>query len=55
MGVTKELCMLLPKNTKARAIKNTVPLITNSSSGAECAPAQVSGHTQSPKPALLNW
>ena len=35
MGVTKELCMLLLKITKVRAVKNAVPLITNSTSGAK--------------------
>ena len=41
MGVTKELCMLPPKISKARAVKDTMSLITHSTSGAKRASAQV--------------
>ena len=54
MSIIKKPRMLLPKITKARAVQDTMPLITHSTSSAKRASAQVPGHPRFPKPALLN-
>ncbi len=44
MRIPENLCMLLPKALKMRAIKHTMALITDSIGGTKCAPAQMPGH-----------
>ena len=53
--LTKQLRMFRPKITKMRAIKEAMPLISNSPCGAKGASAQMSWHSWPIKPALLNW
>ncbi len=55
MRIPENLCMLLPKALKMRAIKHTMALITDSSGRTKCAPAQMPGHLRHLNPALLNW
>ncbi len=58
MRIPENLCMLLPKALKMislmRAIKHTMALITDSSGGTKCAPAQMPWHLRHLNPALLN-
>ncbi len=55
MKILKNLCMLLPKALKMRAIKDTMALVADSIGGIRGAPAQMSWHLRHLKPALLNW
>ncbi len=41
MRIPENLCMLLPKALKMRAIKNTMALVADSIGGTKCAPAQM--------------
>ncbi len=50
----ENLCMLLPKALKMRAIKHTMALTTDSIGGTKCAPAQMPWHLGHLNPALLN-
>ncbi len=54
MRILKNLCMLLPKALKMRAIKYTMSLVANSIGGTNCAPSQMSWHLRHLNPALLN-
>ncbi len=54
MRIPENLCMLLPKALKMRAIKHTMALITDSIGCTKCAPAQMPWHLRHPNPALLN-
>ncbi len=54
MRIPENLCMLLPKALKMRAIKHTMALITDSSGRTKCAPAQMPWHLRHLNPALLN-
>ncbi len=54
MRIPENLCMLLPKALKMRAIKHTMALITDSSGCTKCAPAQMPWHLRHLNPALLN-
>ncbi len=54
MRLLKNLCMLLPKALKMRAIKDTMALVADSIGGTEGAPAQMSWHLRHLNPALLN-
>ncbi len=55
MRILENLCMLLPKALKMRAIKDTMALVTDWVVGTKCAPAQMSWHLRHLNPALLNW
>ncbi len=46
MRILENLCMLLPKALKMRAIKDTMALVTDSIGGTKCASAQMSRLTQ---------
>ncbi len=52
-SIPENLCMLLPKALKMRAIKHTMALITDSSGRTKCAPAQMPWHLRHLDPALL--
>ncbi len=54
MRIPENLCMLLLKALKMRAIKHTMAFITDSSGRTKCAPAQMSWHLRHLNPALLN-
>ncbi len=54
MRIPENLCMLLPKALKMRAIKHTMALITDSSGCTKCAPAQMPWHLRHLNLALLN-
>ncbi len=54
MRIPENLCMLLPKALKTRAIKHTMALITDSIGCTKCAPAQMPWHLRHLNPALLN-
>ncbi len=54
MRIPENLCMLLPKALKMRAIKHTMALITDSIGRTQCAPAQMPLHLRHLNPALLN-
>ncbi len=54
MRVLENLCMLLPKALKMRAIKDTMVLAADSIAGTKCAPAQMSWHLGHLNLALLN-
>ncbi len=54
MRIPENLCMLLSKALKMRAIKHTMALITDSSGRTKCAPAQMPWHLRHLNPALLN-
>ncbi len=54
MRFPENLCMLLPKALKMRAIKQTMALITDSIGRTKCAPAQMPWHLKHRNPALLN-
>ncbi len=54
MRIPENLCMLLPKALKMRAIKQTMALITDSIGRTKCAPAQMPWHLRHRNPALLN-
>ncbi len=49
----ENLCMLLPKALKIRAIKDTMALVTDSIDGTKCASAQMLWHLGLLNPALL--
>ncbi len=53
MRILKNLCMLLPKALKMRAIKDTMALVADSIGGTKGAPAQMSWHPRHLNPALL--
>ncbi len=53
MRILKNLCMLLPKALKMRAIKDTMALVADSIGGTKGAPAQMSWHLRHLNPALL--
>ncbi len=57
-GITtmlENVCMLLPKALKMRAIKDTMALVADSIGGTKCASAQMSWYLGHPNTALLNW
>ncbi len=54
MRIPENLCMLLPKALKMRAIKHTMALITDSIGSTKCAPAQMPWYLRHVNPALLN-
>ncbi len=54
MRIPKNLCMLLPKALKMRAIKDTMALVADSIGCTKGAPAQMSWHLRHLNPALLN-
>ncbi len=54
MRILENLCMLLLKALKMRAIKDTMAFVADSIGGTKCAPAQMSWHLGHPNPALLN-
>ncbi len=54
MIILKNLCMLLPKALKMKAIKDTMALVADSIGGTKGAPAQMSWHPRHLNPALLN-
>ncbi len=54
MRIPENLCVLLPKALKMRAIKHTIARITDSSGCTKCAPAQMPWHLRYLNPALLN-
>ncbi len=54
MRIPENLCMLLPKALKMRAIKHTMAPITDSIAGTRCAPAQMPWHLRHLNAALLN-
>ncbi len=54
MRTRENLCMLLPKALKLRAIKETVALVADGDGGTKRASAQMSWHMRHPNPALLN-
>ncbi len=53
MRILENLCMLLPKALKMRAIKDTMALVTDSIGGTKGAPAQMSRHLRHLNLALL--
>ncbi len=55
MRILENLCMLLPKALKMRAIKDTMALVADGIGGTKCAPAQMSRDLRHLDPALLNW
>ncbi len=54
MRTLENLCMLLPKDLKLRAIENTMALVADSIGGTKFASAQMSWHLGLLNPALLN-
>ena len=53
-SILKQVGILSPDGTKARAVKNVMKLIANSLSVAKVAPTEMAGKAGSNKPALLN-
>ena len=53
-SILKQIGILSPDGTKARAVKNVMKLIANSLSVAKVAPTEMAGEAGLNKPALLN-
>lgn len=53
-SILKQIGILSPDGTKARAVKNVMKLIANSLSVAKVAPTEMAGEARPNKPALLN-
>ena len=53
-SILKQIGILSPDGTKARAVKNVMKLIANSLSVAKVAPTEMAGEAGPNKPALLN-
>ena len=53
-SILKQIGILSPDGTKARAVKNVMKLIANSLSVAKVAPTEIAGEARPNKPALLN-
>ena len=53
-SILKQIGILSPERTKARAVKNVMKLIANSLSVAKVAPMEMVGEAGPNKPALLN-
>ena len=53
-SILKQIGILSPDGSKARAVENVVKLITNSSSAAKAAPTEMAREGGSNKSALLN-
>ena len=54
ISILKQIGILSPDGTKARAAKNVMKLIANSLSVAKGAPTEMAGEARPQKPALLN-
>ena len=53
-SILKQIGILSPDGTKARAVKNVLKLMSNRLSVAKVAPTEMAGEARPNKPALLN-
>ena len=54
VSILKQIGILSPDGTKARAVKHVMKLIANSLSVAKVAPTEIAGEAGPHKPALFN-